>query len=81
MKATEVKLVYKRKSTGIKISCSQDASNAFRDFWDKGSMDHCESFVVMFLSRSNEVQGILKVSEGGIDSCVVDCRKIFVSVR
>jgi DNA repair protein RadC len=31
----------------------------------------------MFLSRSNEVQGILKVSEGGIDACIVDCRKIF----
>jgi DNA repair protein RadC len=54
-----------------------DADKAFRSFWDKGSIDYCESFVVMYLSRCNEVLGIMKVCEGGIDACVVDQRKIF----
>jgi DNA repair protein RadC len=77
MKASEVKLSYKRESTGIMISCSRDSETAFRDYWDVDSLDHYETFVVMFLSRSNEVLGIMKVAEGSLDACLVDARKIF----
>ena len=31
----------------------------------------------MFLSRKNEVLGIMKISEGSIDACLVDVRRIF----
>ena len=77
MKATEVKLSYIRKSTGIKVCSSFDAEQAFRSFWDIDTIDYYESFAVMYLSRSNEVLGIMKVSEGSLDACLVDSRKIF----
>ena len=77
MKTSEIKLRYVRKSTGIKVCSSADVEKAFRNFWDKDSIDYCETFAVMYLSRSHEVLGIMKVSEGGLDACLVDARKIF----
>ena len=72
MKATEVRLIHKRKGNGIKITCSRDAEEVLRNFWDMDTMDYCESFVTVYLSRGNEVLGIMKVTEGGLDSCIVD---------
>ena len=77
MKATEVKLTYKRKSSGLLIRHSSDAYDILIDYWDKGSIDYCESFVVVLLSQRNEVLGIFKVSEGGIAGTLVDVRKIY----
>ena len=77
MKASEVKLTYTRKSTGVKITQSKDAAAVFRNFWDSNQIDYFEIFVVMFLSRSHEVLGIMRVTEGCLDACLVDPRKIF----
>lgn len=76
MKASEIKLSYRRKSTGILISNSNDVQKVFRTFWDKSSIDLYESFAVMFLSRRNEVLGIQKISVGGLAACYVDVKKI-----
>ena len=77
MKASEVKLSYKRKSTGITIKSSMDGESVFRRYWDINSLDYYESFCVMYLSRRNEVLGVMRVSEGSIEACIVDVRKIF----
>ncbi len=77
MKATEIKLTYKRKSSGIKISSATSAYEILSNFWDKSTIDYCETFVVMYLSRSNEVLGFIKISDGGLNGCMVDIRKVF----
>lgn len=76
MKASEVKLTYRRKSHGIKISSSYDVDRLLRSYWNRDSLDFYESFVVVYLSRSNEVLGIHKISDGSIDGCLVDIRLI-----
>ena len=77
MKAAEVKLSYNRQSSGLIISRSSDAYDILMKYWDMDSIDHCEWFVVVLLSQRNEVQGIFKVSEGGISGTLVDVRKVF----
>ncbi len=77
MKATEIKLAYKRKPTGLKIHSSNDAQQVLRKFWEQGTIDHFESFVVMYLSRCNEVLGIMKAAVGSIEACIVDVRKVY----
>lgn len=76
MKASEVKLTYRRKSHGIKISSSYDVDKLLRSYWNRDSLDFYESFVVIYMSRSNEVLGIHKISDGSIDGCLVDIRLI-----
>ena len=76
MKASEIKLAYTRKSSGIKIHSSQDAEKALRNYWDVDTMDFFESFVVMYLSKSHEILGIMKIADGCLDACLVDVRKI-----
>lgn len=77
MKASEVKLTYKRDSKGIIITNSHEVDKVLRNYWDEESLDYFESFVVMFLSRKNEVLRVMKVSEGSLDACIVDARRIF----
>ncbi|MBK8501971.1 MAG: JAB domain-containing protein [Saprospiraceae bacterium] len=76
MKASEIKLTYRRKSTGIKITSSKDIDRLLRSYWDVHTIDYYESFVVVYLSRSNEVLGIHKIADGSLDACLVDIRKI-----
>ena len=77
MNASEVKLSYVRKSSGIIIKGSQDAAVALLNYWDMDTIDYHESFVVMYLSRKNEVLGVMNVTIGSFESCIVDARKIF----
>jgi DNA repair protein RadC len=76
MKASEIKLTYRRQSTGIIITSSQDVDQLLRSYWDQDTLDFYESFVVIYLSRSNEVLGIHKIADGSLDACLVDIRKI-----
>ncbi len=77
MKASEIKLSYKRKSTGIIITSSKDVESVLRNYWNEDSLDYFESFVVIYLSRKNEVLGVMKISDGSIEACIVDPRRIF----
>jgi DNA repair protein RadC len=76
MKASEVKLTYHRQSTGILITNSSDVDRLLRSYWNQDTIDFYESFVVVYLSRSNEVLGIHKIADGSIDGCLVDIRLI-----
>ena len=77
MKVAEIKLKYKRKASGIIITTSGDMYTVLMNYWDKGTIDMYETFVLILMSRRNEVLGIIKVSEGGISGCPVDIRKIY----
>jgi len=56
------------------IKSSTDAANFFRDLWE--GIDIYESFFAIYLNRANNTIGWYKVSQGGIDSTVVDARLI-----
>lgn len=76
---SEVKAIYSPKvkpSERPQIKSSYDAYNILRVMFEE-NMDYYESFVVMMLNRGNRVIGVNVVSVGGIDSTVVDPKKIF----
>ncbi|UTW61065.1 DNA repair protein RadC [bacterium SCSIO 12741] len=61
-------------SISEKIRCSKDAYHHF--YSDLVDLNY-EEFWVLLLNKANRVIGRHKVSSGGIDSTIVDCRKIF----
>ena len=76
----EVKLSYSTKvkaSDRLKVTCSQDACNAFIGTWEDSTLEHREQFKVMLLNRSSKVLGIITISMGGIAGTVIDVRLIF----
>jgi DNA repair protein RadC len=78
-KVSEVKLSYKTKSTRperVQVSCPQDCYNVLIKHWDKGQLEHKESFKTLLLNRNNVVLGIYTISEGGICGTVFDVRII-----
>lgn len=73
----EIKLSYTRKGNSEKlISCSRDAVDVFRQYFDLDEMDYRESFFALYLNQANKVLGIRKISESGISSTIVDVRII-----
>lgn len=76
---SEVKATYKPKvkaSQRPKVNSSKDAYDILKLALEQ-NMDYCEVFAVIMLNRGNKVLGVNIVSIGGIDSTVVDPRKIF----
>jgi DNA repair protein RadC len=76
MVAPEIKLVYKRKHTGVKISESSTAAQVLKAYWNMDEIDLFESFVAVYLSNTNEVLRLHKISEGTINATLVAVRKI-----
>lgn len=73
----EIKLSYSRKGNSEKlISCSRDAVDVFRQYFDIDEIDYRESFFALYLNQANKVLGIKKISESGISSTIVDVRII-----
>lgn len=73
----EIKLSYSRKGNTEKlISCSRDAVDVFRQYFDIDEIDYRESFFALYLNQANKVLGIKKISESGISSTIVDVRII-----
>jgi DNA repair protein RadC len=62
-----------------KITSSRDAAELFRKIWDNDSLNIYESFIVLYLNRSNKSIGWLKVSQGGISGTVIDTRLILAT--
>ncbi|MHB8131104.1 MAG: JAB domain-containing protein [Mobilitalea sp.] len=58
------------------IKSSKDAEEIFRQIWDIDSLPIYESFIVIFLNRSNGTIGWIKLSQGGISGTVTDVRLI-----
>jgi DNA repair protein RadC len=75
----EVQLIYKSKvpaSQRRKISCSRDANDLLKENWNSDTLEYCEEFKILLLTRSNSVLGIMAVSKGGISGTVTDVRII-----
>ena len=74
----EVQITYKstvKNADRIKITCSQDANNALRTFWE--SFEHVEYAYLLLLNRQNQIIGRYFLAKGGITGTVVDIRVIF----
>lgn len=59
-----------------KISNSKDAANYLFEVWDKASLEHTESVVILPLNRNNKILGWAKISSGGIAGCIMDIKVI-----
>ena len=76
---SEVKLSYRTRlnpSNRVKINCPADCYKLLLNHWDKGQMEHKESFKIILLNQSHTVLGIYHVSDGGISDTTVDVRLI-----
>lgn len=77
-KAAEIKILYKTKVKAAdrpKLTGSYEAAQIFRPFFDD-YMEYKEAFHVAYLTRENRVLAVIRVSEGGLSSTVVDARQV-----
>jgi len=76
-KISEIEVTY-RPSIGKKpiISSSHDAYLELKNFYDEATVSLQETFVVMYLNRSNRVIGVYPHSTGGLTGTVADSRII-----
>ncbi|KYG79315.1 hypothetical protein AWW67_13140 [Roseivirga seohaensis] len=79
-KVNEVELHYCRPriNTLPGVSKSSDVAAIFRSIYPPGKMDLKEYFYVAYLTRSNHVLGVARLSEGSLTGTVVDIREVFV---
>lgn len=78
----EISLVYNQRVCSIKqVSCSDDAANAAREFFQKNDNQITlkEYFYIILLNRANRIIGYHKLSEGGISGTFVDIRLAFAT--
>lgn len=80
LKACEVTLTYKtnvKPSERSKISNSKDAYELLiTRFYPKDTIEHKEIVKTILLNKAHKVLGVINVSEGGIDSSIIDCRLV-----
>jgi len=80
---SEVEMTYKQKvkaSLRPKVNSSKDCEEIFKLFFNENTIELKEEFWAMFLSRSNKVIGMLKVSDGGTSGTVVDCKFVLLGL-
>lgn len=78
----EIRLSYSSKvkpSQRAKITCSSDVADVLRIKWKKNRLGFVEEFKVLLLTRSNQVIGIVPISQGGISGTVADPKLIFAA--
>lgn len=78
---TEVEVSYRSPVPAAyrpKITSSKDAEKVLRENWSD-DMELLEECNVLFLSRANQVKGILRVSRGGTSGTIVDPKIIFAA--
>lgn len=67
-----------KPSDRLSINCSGDVYHILRDHaFNPDTLEYKEYFKLILLNHSNKVLGIINLSEGGMDSTVVDVRLIF----
>ena len=59
------------------VTSTEEAAKFCRACFDDGKIEWIEEFIVIALSRSNDVLGFYKVSTGGVSGTVVDPKVIF----
>ena len=76
----EITLKFKTGSEKkVKIGSSRDAYNLLKCFYDMDLLELTETFLVVFLNRSNNTLGWMRLSTGGIAGTVVDIKLIFAT--
>lgn len=78
----EIRLSYSSKvkpSQRPKISSSADVADVLRVKWKKNRLGFVEEFKVLLLTRSNQVLGIVSISQGGLSGTVADPKLIFAA--
>lgn len=81
LQVAEVQVTYRNKipfAERPKINCSGDAEKIFRTHWSD-DMELVEEFNVLFLTRSNHVKGLFRLSRGGMTGTVADTRILFAT--
>ena len=76
----EVQLIYKSNvpaSKRRKITCSKDANDLLKEYWNSDTLEYVEEFKVLLMNRSNAVLGIIAVSKGGVSGTVTDVRIVY----
>lgn len=77
---SEITLKYKSGDIKkVQLKSSRDAADYMKLMFDADSMEIMESFIVLYLNRSNNSIGWLKVSQGGISGTVVDVRLVLAT--
>ena len=76
----EITLKFKTGSEKkVKIGSSRDAYNLLKCFYDMDLLELTETFLVVFLNRSNNTLGWMRLSTGGISGTVVEIKLIFAT--
>lgn len=78
----EIRLSYTSKvkpSQRPKIISSADVADILRIKWKKNRLGFVEEFKVLLLTRSNQVLGIVSISQGGLSGTVADPKLIFAA--
>lgn len=76
----EIKLAYKPQLKAADrpvITKSRDCFNILYPLYDQNTIHHVESFIVLFVNRSNAVVGWKTISIGGTSATVVDPKVVF----
>lgn len=60
----------------VKLTSAAQGYEFFKQIWDEDTLCYSESFMCIFLNRNMTTIGWMKVSSGGLDSCIVDVRMI-----
>ena len=76
----EITLKYKSgEQKKVKITKSKDSFDVMRLFFDQDTLELTESVIALFLNRSNNTIGWIKISQGGISGTVIDIRLILAT--
>ena len=81
LQVAEVQVRYRNKipyAERQKVNGSADAEKIFRANWGD-NMEMVEEFNVLFLTRSNHVKGLFRLSRGGMTGTVADIRVLFAT--
>ena len=74
----ELSIKYKSSEVKkVKLASSKDSCEFFKKLFDEDTLDYCESSIVIYLNKANITIGWFKLSQGGLDSCLIDVRMLF----
>ena len=76
----EITLKFKAGNTKkTKITCSSDANEILKNFYDQDTIELTESVIVIFLNSANNTIGWIKHSQGGLNGCIVENKTILAT--
>jgi DNA repair protein RadC len=76
----EITLKYKSGAlVKAKITTSEDAYKMLMEMYDSDTLEYTESFIVIYLSKSNNTLGWQRMSSGGTAGTVVDVKVLMTT--